>query len=66
LDDKTTLFFPADAEVLQLLHFDAQPSSEPAPNTNTPVGGADSPQAPSERSADLDRLPKRKSEGELR
>ena len=66
LDDKTTLFFPADAEVLQLLRFDAQPPSEPAPNTGTPVGRADSPQAPSAQSADADRRPKRKSEEELR
>ena len=66
LDDKTTLFFPTDAEILQLLHFDAQPSSEPAPNTSTPVGRADSPQAPSAQSADANRHPKSKSDGELR
>jgi membrane protease subunit HflC len=66
LDDKTTLFFPADAEVLRLLHFDAQPASgEPAPNASTPVGAADSPHAPSSL-ADADRLPKKKSEGAFR
>jgi modulator of FtsH protease HflC len=67
LDDKTTLFFPADAEALQLLHFDAQPASgEPAPNVSAPVGAADSPRASGSLSADADRLPKKKSEGEFR
>jgi modulator of FtsH protease HflC len=67
LDDKTTLFFPADAEALQLLHFDAQPASgEPGPNVSTPVGAADSPHASGSLSADVNHLPKKKSEGEFR
>ena len=60
LDDKTTLFFPPDAEVLRLLHFDAQPApGEPSPDATTPVGAAGSPQEPSAVSADADRLLKK-------
>jgi modulator of FtsH protease HflC len=67
LDDKATLFFPADAEVLRLLHFDAQPApGEPAPGAAGPVGAAGSLQEPSALSADADRLLKRKPGEELR
>jgi modulator of FtsH protease HflC len=31
IDDKTTLFLPADAEILRMLRFDAQPNAEPSP-----------------------------------
>lgn len=67
LDNKTTLFFPPDGEVLRLLHFDAQPApGEPPPDAATPVGAAGSPQGPSAVSADADRLLKKKSGEELR
>ena len=67
LTDKTTLFFPPDAEVLRLLHFDAQPApGEPSPDATTPVGAAGSPQEPSAVSADADRLLKKKSGEALR
>ena len=67
LDNKTTLFFPPDGEVLRLLHFDAQPApGEPPPDAATPVGAAGSPQEPSAVSADADRLLKKKSGEELR
>jgi membrane protease subunit HflC len=54
LDDKTTLFLPADADVLRMLHFDAQPSQ---------VGP--SPPAPGEFSTGADLL-QNKNEGEVR
>jgi modulator of FtsH protease HflC len=67
LDDKTTLFFPADAEVLRMLHFGAQPApGEPPPGAAVPVGADDSPQQPSALSADADRLLKKKSGEEFR
>jgi membrane protease subunit HflC len=67
LDDKTSLFFPADAEVLRMLHFDVQPApGEPSPGAVAPVGAAGPPQEPSGLSADADRLLKKKSGEELR
>jgi len=42
LDDKTTLFLPADADLLRLLHFDAQPAlGKPTPAAPTREGVAD-------------------------
>jgi modulator of FtsH protease HflC len=41
IDDKTTIFLPADADILRMLHFDAKPTPEPsrpAPDLST---GAD-------------------------
>ena len=67
LDEKTTLFFPADAEILRLLRFDARPApAEPSPTTPTPVGAAGSPQGPNSHSADADRVVKKKSTEEFR
>jgi modulator of FtsH protease HflC len=41
LDEKTTLFLPADADVLRMLHFDAQPV-EPGPSAPGAISiGAD-------------------------
>jgi modulator of FtsH protease HflC len=67
LDDKTTVFLPADAEVLRMLHFDVHPTpGEPSPGAAAPVGAAGPPQGPNGLSADADRLLKRKSGEELR
>jgi modulator of FtsH protease HflC len=42
IDDKTTLFFPADADVMRMLHFEARPaSSEPLPPEQSLSTGAD-------------------------
>ena len=41
IDDKTTLFLPADADVLRMLHFDAQPASEPSRPAQGLSTGAD-------------------------
>ena len=43
LDEKTTLFLPADADVLRMLHFDAQPLEvEPSPSAPRAISsGAD-------------------------
>jgi modulator of FtsH protease HflC len=41
LDEKTTLFLPADAEVLRMLQFDTQPASELAPARQGLSTGAD-------------------------
>lgn len=42
IDDKTTLFLPADAEVMRMLHFDALPAaSEPSPPAQELSTGAD-------------------------
>jgi membrane protease subunit HflC len=55
LDDKTTLFLPADADVLRMLHFDKQPGQvEP------------SPPAPREFSTGADLLQNKKREEEVR
>ena len=41
IDDKTTLFFPADADVMRMLHFEARPaSSEPLPPEQSLSTGA--------------------------
>ena len=67
LDDKTTVFLPADAEVLRMLHFEVQPTAgEPLPGAAAPVGAAGPPQGPNGLSADADRLLKKKSGEELR
>jgi membrane protease subunit HflC len=68
LDDKTMLFLPADAEVLRVLRFEAQPpAGESAPGASAPVGAAGSPHAHGALSAaDADRLLKKKSEEELK
>jgi modulator of FtsH protease HflC len=67
LDERTALFFPADAELLRMLHFDAQPApGEPSPLPAGPVGAVGSSQEPSAFSADADRLLKKKSGEELR
>ena len=67
LDDKTTVFLPADAEVLRMLHFEVQPTvGEPLPGAAAPVGAAGQPQGPNGLSADADRLLKKKSGEELR
>ncbi len=67
LDDKTTLFLPADADVMRMLRFDAKPATGEAPR---PVAGHDgvaaSPPAPGESSARVDLLLKRKAEEGLR
>jgi membrane protease subunit HflC len=53
LDDKTTLFLPADADVLRMLHFHKQPGQvEP------------SPPAPREFSTGADLLQNKKREEE--
>jgi modulator of FtsH protease HflC len=66
LDDKTTLFIPADAEVLRLLHFDEQPPpGESPPSAGTPVGDAGPEQGGGDRAADADRLFKKRP-GEVR
>ena len=39
VDDKTTLFFPADADVMRMLHFEAQPA-EPLPREQSLSTGA--------------------------
>ena len=41
IDDKTTLFLPADTDVLRMLHFDAQPASEPSRPAQGLSTGAD-------------------------
>ena len=41
IDDKTTLFLPADTDVLRMLHFDAQPTSEPSRPAQGLSTGAD-------------------------
>lgn len=42
IDDKTVLFLPADADVMRMLHFDAQPaSSDPSPAAPGLSTGAD-------------------------
>ena len=42
IDDKTTLFLPADADIMRILHFDARPaSSEPSPPEQNLSTGAD-------------------------
>jgi membrane protease subunit HflC len=68
LDDKTTVFLPADADVLRALRFEAQPpAGEPAPGTPGPVGAVGAPQDGGALSAaDADRLLKKKSGEELR
>jgi membrane protease subunit HflC len=67
LDDKTTVFLPADAELFRMLHFDAQPApGERLPGAAAPVGAAHPPQEPNGRSADADRLLNKKSEEGLR
>jgi membrane protease subunit HflC len=67
LDERTALFFPADAELLRMLHFDAQPApGEPSPLPAGPVGAVGSSQEPNAFSADADRLLKKKSGEELR
>jgi modulator of FtsH protease HflC len=67
LDDKTTVFLPADAEVLRMLHFEVQPTAgEPLPGAAAPVGAAGPPRGPNGLSADADRLLKKKSGEELR
>jgi modulator of FtsH protease HflC len=44
LDDKTTLFLPADVDLLRMLHFDAQPAHlEPPPRAPVHEGVADLP-----------------------
>ena len=55
LDDKTTIFLPADADVLRMLHFDRQPGQ---------VGP--SPPPPGALSTGADRLLNEKREEELR
>jgi membrane protease subunit HflC len=55
LDDKTTLFLPADADVLRMLHFDTQPVQV----------GPSSP-APGVASTDADLLLNKKLEEEIR
>jgi membrane protease subunit HflC len=67
LDDKTTVFLPADAELLRMLHFDVQPApGERSPGEAAPVGAAHPPQEPNGRSADADRLLNKKSGEGLR
>jgi modulator of FtsH protease HflC len=55
LDDKTTLFLPADADVLRMLHFDAQP-----------VEVGPSPSAPGAISTGADLLLNKKPEEQVR
>jgi len=55
LDDKTTIFLPADTDALRMLHFDKQPSQ---------VGP--SPPAPGELSSGADLLQNKKREEEVR
>jgi len=55
LDDKTTIFLPADTNALQMLHFDKQLGQ---------VGP--SPPAPRELSAGADLLQNKKREEEVR
>ncbi len=67
LDDKTTLFIPAEAEVLRLLHFDEQPQPTGVPpSAGTPVGEVGPERGSGDRAADADRLLQRRPEGELR
>lgn len=67
LDDKTTLFIPADAEVLRLLHFDEPPQpGEPPPSAGTPSGETGAARGGGDRAANADRLLKRRPEGEVR
>ena len=55
LDEKTTLFLPADADVLRMLHFDAQA-----------VQAGPSPSAPGAISTGADLLLNKKPEGQVR
>jgi modulator of FtsH protease HflC len=41
IDDKTTLFLPADADILRMLRFDPQPATEPSPPPQGLSTGAD-------------------------
>ncbi len=67
LDDKTTLFFPADAEILRLLQFEPRPpSAEPTARASPPVGVTAPPGDAGSLSADAGRLQKMKPEGEFR
>ena len=68
LDDKTTVFLPADADVLRALRFEAQPpAGEPAPGTPGPVGAVGAPHDGGALSAaDADRLLKKKPAEERR
>lgn len=65
LDDKTTLFLPADAEVLRMLRFDTQPApGGPSPSAPAREGIAASPPVSDDVSAGADlRLKKKPEEG---
>jgi modulator of FtsH protease HflC len=63
LDDKTTVFLPADAEVLRMLRFDVQPAPVENPASRGVIGNA--PSGPG-FSAGSDVLMPNKSRGEVR
>jgi membrane protease subunit HflC len=67
LDDRTTLFLPADADVLRMLRFDTQPASgEPSPSASARQGIAASPPVSGGLSAGADLLLKKKPEEGVR